>query len=586
MLNANAPQVLLEDSGLPARRYQRIAFPLTITVDKGATFPQQVGVTATLGRYSCTATIRLTAQPVPFMQDGPTPWLSVDVAAFQVKENETAFGQTLAAGMTGPQFIQQALDAIRHGQQSGWETEFVSLRDGPRSTLELSEFVPGTQPPVRTLNFSLARVRNADPLNTATNFSVFFRLFNTAWTGFEYDPGQAYRTAGAAPVAVLGVKTGPGEGGALVAVPCFADGRVTASAPPSTQTDPFNFADPANANEIAPSGTQVFGCWLDINENVARYPQFPGTQDGGWPAPLTRIQDLIRGRHQCLVVEIFRPGDPIPVGTTPGGTDRMSQRNLFIVGCDNPGPPAAHLIQHTFEIKAPLHRRHEVGVEDHSVRGFEPADELVLFADTLPAGTRVRLMFGEIPAEHLLEGYAEQLGGVAFRRVDARTVEFDPGPITTIALPAGITRNLPGLLSFQIPEGVRAGQEFRCRLQQWSEGRVLGQFEVRIPVATRPDLLLEEENKLAVFKSIHASIRKDDPWREVMDAYVAEIADRVGGLGGDPSAIHPSSGGYPGPRPKGCLHRIARLISRVLLALAALLALGKLAKRLQRILRR
>ena len=132
-----------------------------------------------------------------------------------------------------------------------------------------------------------------------------------------------------------------------------------------------------------------------------------------------------------------------------------------------------------------------------------------------------------------------------------------------LSLPPGHAGNIPGLLSIQLPEGVRRDQEFRCRVQQWSDHRVLGQFELRIPVAVPQDLLLEEENKLAVLRYIQLVTPAGDAWRDVLDRYVEQVADRLRGLGGDPDSIEPSGAGVGAPSQglKGCLARLIRIVS-------------------------
>jgi hypothetical protein len=62
--------------------------------------------------------------------------------------------------------------------------------------------------------------------------------------------------------------------------------------------------------------------------------------------------DLIRGQHQCLVAEVWFDKHLITQGENPASCEGLAQRNLVITESDNPGVPATHTVQHTFELKA------------------------------------------------------------------------------------------------------------------------------------------------------------------------------------------------------------------------------------------
>ncbi len=97
-----------------------------------------------------------------------------------------------------------------------------------------------------------------------------------------------------------------------------------------------------------------FGCWLDVNQDVPRFPAVPPHNgpftEADDPGGLKSIQELMRGLHQCLVAEIHYDLDPTPIGATPGSSDNLAQRNILFDDSDNPGGFAAHLVHHTFEL--------------------------------------------------------------------------------------------------------------------------------------------------------------------------------------------------------------------------------------------
>jgi hypothetical protein len=78
-------------------------------------------------------------------------------------------------------------------------------------------------------------------------------------------------------------------------------------------------------------------------------------------------------------------------------------------------------------------------------------------------------------------------------------------------------------------------------LVEWR--RVLGTFQVSIPVQTRPMLLEAEERLLSVLRWIARSIPTRERWHPVFERYLAQVTDRVTALGGDPAQITPSSSG-------------------------------------------
>jgi hypothetical protein len=72
---------------------------------------------------------------------------------------------------------------------------------------------------------------------------------------------------------------------------------------------------------------------------------------------------------------------------------------------------------------------------------------------------------------------------------------------------------------------------------------------VKIPVSTGELMLPAEETTLAILKARLEALPKTDRWYPVLLRYIAQIAGRVDGLGGDANAIPPSFLGYlPGHR--------------------------------------
>ena len=92
------------------------------------------------------------------------------------------------------------------------------------------------------------------------------------------------------------------------------------------------------------------GCYLDINLPTKRFPAAPA-DNGPFPdAASLPIRDLLRSWHNCIVAEIVFAGDPTIPGAGPGDSDNTGQRNLAIIGLENPGHSASRTAMHTFEV--------------------------------------------------------------------------------------------------------------------------------------------------------------------------------------------------------------------------------------------
>jgi hypothetical protein len=101
---------------------------------------------------------------------------------------------------------------------------------------------------------------------------------------------------------------------------------------------------------------------------------------------------------------------------------------------------------------------------------------------------------------------------------------------------------------------------------------VVGAFEFEIPVRRAPELLLDEERKLAVMRFIEQGIPPLDRWSPVVRQYVETIAERVRGFGGDPQDVPPSPVGAPGDGPRaGCAFGAWWWIGLVIAAAIALI---------------
>ena len=179
--------------------------------------------------------------------------------------------------------------------------------------------------------------------------------------------------------------------------------------------------------------------------------------------------------------------------------------------------------------------------------------------------------------------------------------------MTFVPLPKG-QRYLAGLLTVDLPAGIRRGETFSVvarqltgasavghgpfvvnptgsdltvktfatrvpvseragRLLAWR--RALGAFQINLRIGTKQALLVPEEHRLALFRWISENTLPESRWFPVLRRYVSQLAGRVGGFGGDPNQILPSpSGSIPGHpgqpgRPEPAHPRLRRVTGKV-----------------------
>jgi hypothetical protein len=404
----------------------------------------------------------------------------------------------------------------------------------------------------------------------ASNVRCFFRLFQAATTSTDFQPTTTYATGGigTTKVPLLGVVDGE-----VVTIPFFAAPRIDPNNANglNAQTDPDNVGPLGGAIPPDASGNEIqvyFGCWLDINQNTPQLPDPSIAASAAGPyVPKQSIQQAIRSQHQCLVAEInLDPPEPqISPGTVPAISDKLAQRNLNIIGVASP-----HQVPQTFDIKptpAPLSP------------GQTP-DELLIDWGNVPAGTLASIYLPGISANTILDMANRMYTRHGLSSSDKNTLTCKARGITYIPVPPGVGSNYAGLLTVNLPATVARGQEFRVITRQVTNisaerpggvillrakndappedliewRRVLGTFQISIPVEPRAELLGSEERLLSVLLWIAESIPAQNRWYPVFVRYLDQIAGRVSALGGDPTQILPSPSGDCGkpckPKPE------------------------------------
>jgi hypothetical protein len=334
--------------------------------------------------------------------------------------------------------------------------------------------------------------------------------------------------------------------------------------------------DTANDKPIAATGGPVhdvyYGAFLDINQSVGVYPAGgivpTGNANGPWPPgggvalePVSAA--FIRGEHQCLMAEIAFDPVPIPAGTQPFNSDKLAQRNLSWSTVANPGVNLSRQALQTFEVRP-------------TPAAFGPddtPDEIVIEWKDIPEGQQAELYLPAVDADAVLARASAMYPTHGLTRVGANTIGCTTGSVTYVPLPpeTGAGVNFAGLMSIGLPAGIKRGQLYHAVVRQLTNAagtiderpdlaapaatgrkdtvrwrRVLGTFQINIPVSTKELMLETEELRYSIFKWIAATIPPRSRWYKVFHRYIHLLGLRLKELGGDPALIKPSQNGYDG----------------------------------------
>jgi phospholipase C len=347
-----------------------------VTLESPTYITVQISFTSHLTWTATTFELELVVAPDPYIQTGTVTYLSTDLRAYMVYTDGSGpdlFGVSYQPSQSPIQFVQNVIANLNSSpaQQAAFA---AALPDSDESAVSTVTSLP-TYEGKPVASFAIARVTLQGLSQSAYNVRVFFRLCPALSTGTAFNPATLYRStplamsnapnpSGSLPdtvtspnpnapvsgqpsypwltkVPLLGINGANAPGTDFVTFPFFAVPRVTPDQAMYAQNP-----DWPNTQAISPAagGTgepvyAFFGCWLDINQ--ANTPQFPasiptnGQADGPFtsssPAP-TSIAALIRSQHQCLVAEVAYDEITIPLGATPGLSDKLAQRNLTVIG--------------------------------------------------------------------------------------------------------------------------------------------------------------------------------------------------------------------------------------------------------------
>jgi hypothetical protein len=216
----------------------------------------------------------------------------------------------------------------------------------------------------------------------------------------------------------------------------------------------------------------------------------------------------------------------------------------------------------------------------------------------LPAGTTASIYLPAVFANEVVGMASRMYTAHDLRASDEHTIECAAKGITYIPVPTGTGTDFAGLLSVNLPPKIRRGQVFNVVVRQVTDAfgwkkpskspgkergravassvgryeirwrRMVGAFELAIPIHTKEFLLESEERLLSLFRWVQKAIPKQSRWFSVFERYLGYIGDRVTGFGGDPTRVPPSPFGDTEtkpcpPQPEDRLHFTGKVSSLI-----------------------
>jgi hypothetical protein len=537
-------------------------------------------------------------------KDVNVPWLSEDLRVFTATPGAPPASQYQYPVPGGPQFIEHSVggnfdvqgaytylqNLLLHLNQTYGDPTGQDPFDPSQNVIPSqsgaytgdSSVTPYTQVGGQNYNnysFAIARVRlrgSAGPSGAATGVRVFFRLWQTQTADTDWQPASTYLS-----------HNDPTSGSPL-----------WPEAPPDDHTIPFfatnntpNFTDPMDP-EFGTTGftnTGVNNLTITINQGDSQWSYFGcflNVNDPTFVVNGLEIPTSLAGTHHCLVAQIAYPGALIQnVGSaieTPENSGQLAQRNLQVTTSDNPGPPSTHRIPQTFDVRPSP-------VAYDGTRATYPDELMIDWGDT-PVGSVASIYWPQVNSADVLALAARMYGTHPLSAADGHTLRCRTiKGLTYVPIPHQAGDSFAGLFTVDLPQTVVKGQEFDIVVRrigtrrlvtpppappppptpqieiapprresakqaptkdvavdrpQAVERYIIGSFQVKIPVATRDEMLPAEETTLAILKARLAAMSKTNRWYPVLLRYIGQVSDRVDGLGGTAAAIPPSLKGY------------------------------------------
>lgn len=184
-------------------------------------------------------------------------------------------------------------------------------------------------------------------------------------------------------------------------------------------------------------------------------------------------------------------------------------------------------------------------------------DELMIEWVNVPNSATASVFLPGASAAEIMKTAGQLYGGQRLTSSDAHTLECFANGVTYIPIPSESLSDYAGLLSVRIPSAIGSTNPCKVVVRQVTNAnvsvdsvrrpqirrKVMGSFQLTVPVSVAGTLLEPEERLLAYFRWILSTLAIGDRWQPVIQRYVDEIVLRVKAFGGDPAVILPSQVG-------------------------------------------
>lgn len=159
-------------------------------------------------------------------------------------------------------------------------------------------------------------------------------------------------------------------------------------------------------------------------------------------------------------------------------------------------------------------------------------DELVFYWNNLPEESIVELFLPNISVAEVLNFRNLRHAPSTVKIVDNHTLRLLVKGITYLPIPPFWGDNLAGLITVQLPKGIKKGQRYKVDVLQMrtDEAQVLGGFQLNIQVEKARDLFEKENRILQLFHQRLSLIPVENRWRSVFEKQVAFMRARAKGM--------------------------------------------------------
>src|SRR4030095_1274000 len=160
-------------------------------------------------------------------------------------------------------------------------------------------------------------------------------------------------------------------------------------------------------------------------------------------------------------------------------------------------------------------------------------DELVFFWNNLPKDSVVEVYIPGAPVTEIFNFRNLRHAPGTVKIVNENTLRLLVDQITYLPIPAFYGDNLAGLITVQLPQGIKKGQRFKVDVVQirLDETRVLGGFQLNIQVEKALELVEPERRSLELFNQRLSLTSEQSRWLPVLKKQLEFTRGKAKGLG-------------------------------------------------------